>query len=742
MGIISKRSTISLIFSFAIILNAQETGAISGYVSTAETDEYLENVQVFIENSSVGDITNENGQFNITGLNPGTYIVKATMMGYSPKTAKVSVESGSAAVVFFELQPTILEAEEIFVTATKMNKTVKNIGGLVYLVEAAELRKSDSRNIEDILTRVPGVFTEDKFHNEHNVVSFRGVGLHTYVTRGILVLVDGISVNEAMGRSVFEGLNLENAERVEILKGPVSALYGPNGITGVINIVTKKAPDYLTGSVNITGGSFDTKRMAGRVGTRFGRYGINANALAYSTKGYMVRNAYDTYKFNTRLSAEFEKIGLLDITFDYSESESDYPGPLTREQYENGEKAGANKYTGSDKQLVRFGIRNYKSLNERFNLISNLYHRSRSDLGHYRDTMFGDNGLNLIGGEVQLHSSRAKSKYEYVIGASHDQETGVSKTYQRDSDGIITDLIDDGISIYRISGLYAQTDLRMLSRLTVTLGVRYDLVGYDWQDNFLSDGNTSEQTEIGAISPKFGFAFNPFERVTLFGNWGRGFNPPEMSQLFTAGPTICNPDLKPEYLTNYELGVRGGLGYRINYQISAFSMDFTNQVVADEVTGIYANIGDTEHNGIETSISIMPGRNLLIYLNHSYLKTSFVDNPHYEGNCLRKTPENQFGTGLRLTLFKNLTWNLDYKWFDEYFMDNEEINKYSGYSIVNTRLRFEWNNYYSSLSVNNLFNKQYATWAYASYQSWTHSWAEKFYPGWPINLNLTIGINI
>ncbi|MCK5331505.1 MAG: TonB-dependent receptor, partial [Candidatus Marinimicrobia bacterium] len=291
MGIISKRSTISLIFSFAIILNAQETGAISGYVSTAETDEYLENVQVFIENSSVGDITNENGQFNITGLNPGTYIVKATMMGYSPKTAKVSVESGSAAVVFFELQPTILEAEEIFVTATKMNKTVKNIGGSVYLVEAAELRKSDSRNIEDILTRVPGVFTEDKFHNEHNVVSFRGVGLHTYVTRGILVLVDGISVNEAMGRSVFEGLNLENAERVEILKGPVSALYGPNGITGVINIVTKKAPDYLTGSVNITGGSFDTKRMAGRVGTRFGRYGINANALAYSTKGYMVRNA-------------------------------------------------------------------------------------------------------------------------------------------------------------------------------------------------------------------------------------------------------------------------------------------------------------------------------------------------------------------------------------------------------------------------------------------------------------------
>ena len=135
---------------------AQQTATISGEVLEKQTNTTLSYVQVVIVGTTIGTTTNENGQFNITGLKPGTYEIKATMMGYSPTSIKATVENGSEVVVTFELNPNVLEADEIFVTATKMDKAVKNIGGAVYMIQESELRQSDSRNIQDVLTRVPG----------------------------------------------------------------------------------------------------------------------------------------------------------------------------------------------------------------------------------------------------------------------------------------------------------------------------------------------------------------------------------------------------------------------------------------------------------------------------------------------------------------------------------------------------------------------------------------------------------
>ncbi len=109
---------------------------------------------------------------------------------------------------------------------------------------------------------MPGVFTEDRHHGESNVVSFRGIGLHTHVTRGILVLVDGVPVNEADGRTSFEGIDMENAESIEVLKGPVSAMYGPNGITGVINIKEVEPKKGFHGGIRGSKGSYNTQKIS------------------------------------------------------------------------------------------------------------------------------------------------------------------------------------------------------------------------------------------------------------------------------------------------------------------------------------------------------------------------------------------------------------------------------------------------------------------------------------------------
>lgn len=736
---------ISLFLGVSFLIG-QDGGTVLGHITDAETGASLANVQVFIKSISAGDITSEKGQFKITDVKQGNYKIKASMMGYQTESMKIMVVNGLESKISLKLKPIILKAEKSYVTATKMSTTIDNVGGSVYMIHESELRQSDSRNVQDILVRVPGVFSQDKFHNEHNIITFRGVGLHTYVTRGILILVDGISINEAMGRSVFEGINLENAEKVEILKGPVSALYGPNGITGVINIVTKKAPEALEGSLSYTGGAYNSNRYSAHAGGTLGKVGIYTNVLLYSSDGYLDRNTFDTKKINTRFSTEHEQLGSLDATFDYAESVIDYSGSLTRTQYENSETVSSSKYTGSDMQLTRLGIRNSKDFGKGYNLTSNLYYRSRVDAGHYMDIRYGENVLSLIGGEVQLHSRVLQDRVRLVTGISHDQETGLSKSYNRDADGIVTDLTGDGTSIYRITGTYAQADISILANLTTTIGARYDNVAYDWEDNFEPDStNTSDGTSIGALSPKFGVAYNPLERLTIFGNWGRGFNPPEMDNLFSSDPE-SNPNLKPEYLTNYEVGVRGSIGYRVNYQVAVFKMDYVDQIVHDEETEFYENIGDTEHKGLETSINTMLLKNMMVYLNYSYLNATFTDHPDYEGNRLVKTPEHQIGTGIRLTLFDDLVVNLDYKWMDEYFMDNDEINVYGGHSMVNAKLLYNYKRYHVSLSINNVLDDHYASsasarYAIINYRTREYAWIESFYPGWPRNFSMSFGIN-
>ena len=215
----------------------------------------------------------------------------------------------------------VITLDEIVVTATKMEKKIKDIPAPIYLITEEDIKQTDARNIEEALQRVPGVFTEDKYHAEYNVISFRGIGLHTHVTRGILVLVDGTPINEAMGRVDFEGIDLENVEKIEVLKGPVSALYGPNGITGVINIVTKKAPVEFESGIKTSVGSFDTKKITANGGGRIGELGLRLKATQYFTHGYRKRNSYETNKLNAKLDTDLYEYGDLGLSMDYITSE-------------------------------------------------------------------------------------------------------------------------------------------------------------------------------------------------------------------------------------------------------------------------------------------------------------------------------------------------------------------------------------------------------------------------------------
>lgn len=744
---------------FTLTVMSQNIGIISGRVIDYVTGSSISDVEILIKETGQGTIVNKNGQFIIENIKSGTYTLQSHLMGFESKILKnINVKSGQTTNVLFKIKIEDIGLNEVTISATKIQKRIDKIGSPVYVINSREIERTEGRNIDEALVRVPGVFTEDRHHDESNVVSFRGVGLHTHVTRGILVLVDGVSLTEAMGRTDFEGIDMENAERVEVLKGPVSALYGSNGITGVINIIEKSPMDGLNGQFKASVGNYNTTNISANVNGGKNGFKYLIKGKYYNSDGYQDRSGYFSARAGVKISKQFKRIGNIKFSADYISTKSDSPGTLDSAMFYERSREATNLFSGYDKDFYRINLGYSKTWNENSDMIVNLYYRNRDGDGFYEDPSYSIETINSMGGEIRnkmVHTIFG-NKNTLVVGMSLEQEIGEDQVFSRNTTtGEIENLEDKGKSIYDIMGIYLEDEYLIFEKLAFTVGLRFDLINYDWNDQFeVGDENTSSTTNINALSPKFGFAYNPNKNITVFGNIARGFNPPQISQLFI-GSTYAglpNPDLKPEYLTNYEIGIRGNLKQKFIYQISFFRMDFKDQISSEinpEVsteTPQYQNIGYTRHQGIETSFEYRFNNNFNIYTNYSYLDARFVDNPDYGNNKLRKTPSNLVNAGIRYQFKFGLSAAIDYKFMDKYFMDNDEKNLYEGYSIVNLKLRYEYKELMASFSVNNLFDANYATWAYASesYNYMTHqtSWDKKYIPGWPVNFNFTLAYKI
>jgi len=730
---------------------AQETGGIRGTVTDAETGKTINNADLIIDQTSQGTVTSQDGTFKFNNLKPGIYSLRTHVLGYLPKVHhKIKVESGKITKIHFTLKTENVQLGEVTISATKTEKTVKAIGSPIYIIGKQRLEQTNSRNISEALISIPGVFTEDTQHSEASVVSFRGVGLHTYVTRGILVLVDGIPITEAMGRTSFEGIDMQNAEKIEVLKGPVSALYGPNGLTGVINVVEKKPKDGLHGDFEGLLGSYGTGKISANVNG--GKNGFNylVKANYYKSDGYRDHSAYNSSHFGTKLSKDMDKAGKLKFTFDYSLSDSELAGSLDSITFVENPSANDRNYAGYDKKLYRAYLDYTKTWNSQSILNVDVYTRGRKDEGHYSDTTWGKYDVGLFGGEARYKFGfdLFGQTNSITVGGKFDRESSDMEEFKRDEDnGVIGDLSNKGEVIYDMTGFYLEDEFNISDKIFLTLGLRYDRIDYDWKDQFNEGSrNTSNTQTIDAISPKFGFAYNPNNQLTVFGNIGKGFNPPQYSEMFIGGRTAApNPDLKPEYLTNYEIGLRGNLIKKINYQISYYLMDFVDQIGTEpdpDSPGdeIYENVGDTRHKGIEASVNYQILHNFSAFVSYSYLDARFTKDPDDElvGNRLKKAPYNQYSLGARYNFGFGLAVSADYKFVGEYHMDNENMFMYEGYSLLNAKLMYKLKRFRASFAINNLLDEKYAARAYAANY---RSWRQYYSPGWPRNYTFTIGYN-
>ncbi len=245
---------LAMLLSFpSVFSQTNPTGEIQGQVLDAETGEALPGASVQVLGTLLGANADREGKFTIKKLAPGFYTLRATYIGYHIGRATVFVTEGSIARADFKLKPTPLEMSQVIVTASRQVEEIKTATVSVSALSGEAAMRRNPLRIDAALESIPGVSLVGESVNIRNSTGYsRGLGSR------VLILLDGIpALPSDFGNMNWDILPVTDVERIEVIKGPASALYGSFALGGVINVITKPPTPEGLFAIRTSAGVYD-----------------------------------------------------------------------------------------------------------------------------------------------------------------------------------------------------------------------------------------------------------------------------------------------------------------------------------------------------------------------------------------------------------------------------------------------------------------------------------------------------
>ena len=544
------------------------------------------------------------------------------------------------------------------VSVTRAELPLSKVPLSVHSVDRAQIsRAKPTWGLDEALANVPGVFVANRYNfSQDQRISIRGFGARSaFAVRGIKILVDGIPQTLPDGQGQLTNLELGEVDRIEVLRGSSSALFG-NASGGVISIWTD--PHAVAGLRE------DARFVAGRFSERSGRgwnkwqtttavpvaggsASLTVSRLDY--EGERDHSAADQRVLNARLRLPLADGWSLALVTDVGDNpRADNPGSLTLAEL------SANR----DTVPLLNQNRNAGKAVTQFQTGATLRHATPSG-GEAALTVFGltrDLKNPITTTYIDLnrldYGARATVTYPLSIGAlTHRLTAGVDFQRQRDNrknfnylntpgDSAKADTVRALDQLERVTeiGPFVQSALELSARATVTAGLRYDWVQFGVRDRLVTTTPPPNPDDSGdrlmrALSGSFGIAVSPSSRATLYANVGSSFETPTTTELANSstGAGGFNPDLKPQHAWSYEVGARGSLGERLAFTVAVFQADVRDALIPYEIAAprfYYRNAGSTRHRGVELSgdLAIAAGVRLNVawtYADYRYRSYSF-----------------------------------------------------------------------------------------------------------------------
>jgi iron complex outermembrane receptor protein len=545
----------------------------------------------------------------------------------------------------YTLPPTV-------VSVTRSNQRLSHVPQAVQLIEKTEIsRARPTWGLDEALVSVPGVYAANRYNfSLDQRISIRGFGARSaFAVRGVKVIVDGIPQTLPDGQGQLTNLELGAADRIEILHGSSSALFG-NASGGVISIWTDPTPPQrVRQDVRVLFGTFDKdlarnwskwqSSTALRVGS--GAALVTVSRLDYT--GERAHSGADLRNLNTRwhfpLADGWSLAATADVGWD---PRADNPGGLNPAELAATPDAAAplnvSRNAGKDVTQGQAGV---------------TLQRDFPSGGEAYFTLFGfSRGLTNPTTPTYIHldrfdyGARAGVTRHLPLGTlDHNLTAGIDFQRQRDdrlnygyttATGPVADTsapqLDQLEHVTEI-GPFVQSALQVTPHLTVTGGVRYDWVKFQVRDRLITPTNPDDSGDrlMKALSGSFGIAVTPSSALTAYANVGTSFETPTTTELTNRPDTAggFNPTLQPQKATNYEIGVRGNAAGRLTYSAALFQANVRDELIAYQVPAssrtFFRNAGRARHRGIELGADLQIVAGLDLTTAWTYSDFRYVD---------------------------------------------------------------------------------------------------------------------
>jgi outer membrane receptor protein involved in Fe transport len=653
--------------------------------------------------------------------------------------------------------------ENVFVTANRTATQRKETPAAVSKLTAKTINETKAVAAYEIINKTPGVLVANIGNEQHMMSIRQPISTNAYY----LYLEDGLPIRPMgiFNHNALLEINQFNLESIEVVKGPVSSLYGPEAVGGTINLISVHPPVAPEFKFGIQADQWGYKRLQAAGGATVGKIGFHiAGISSLQENGWMTYSDYKKDNINARIDYTInDKTRLISNTM-WGKYYTDMSGTVNEQDF----------YNRTYKSTTDFAYRKSDALRTRLTLEHDWNKNAESYItAYFRDNKLGQNpayGIkwspttNPTTATGEVNSNNFKSygaigqhtqKFDFwntkiVGGALYDYSpinywayllemkahvnpgTLGKQTvdyYEITAERPDVKLADYTADIFNKAG-YAQLSINPIEKLVITAGARYDNLKVEYNNALDHSAGTKIYDKP---TFKAGINYNPVSFGGIYGNYSQGFAPPGITSIFRTKPgtggTTGKPaefyyNLEPATFNNYEVG--GWMSFlkgKLNFDYAVYYMEGKNELLSvrlpDNSTD-YRSVGETRHKGVEFggNYKFLSNQMNLRFggtvAEHTFIDFKVSDNPadalqNLDGKEMPQAPRWSGNSEISYypNWFPKFRTSIEWQSVGNYYQDQINTVKYAGYDIFNFRAGYEWKGIEIYGNIINLTDKIY-----------------------------------
>ena len=633
--------------------------------------------------------------------------------------------------------------DPVVVTATRSAGRAFDLPVAIDTVTREQIQNGQLEvNLSESLARVPGMSIQSRWNYAQDLqLSIRGFGARAnFGVRGVRLYQDHIPATMPDGQGQTGSFSLVSAQRIEVLRGPFSSLYG-NASGGVISVFTESGPQPPQASAQLLGGSFGTWNAVAKLEGEGGPVNYVVAGNRFRTDGYRDHSEASRDLGNVKLVlAAAPDTTITVIGNALRQPDAQDPLGLTRAQWEANPRQ-------ADPAAIRFDTRKTvnqsqggATLEQRFGADADLrvtgYGGTRAvrqylALAGTAPTSSGgvtdlDRSFGGVDARVTSRFALAGRPAALTLGADYETQRERRRGYVND-DGALGELRRDEDDFISNTDGYLQLEWLPLDALALVAGVRYSDVRFRTDDHYVTAANPDDSgsRNYHHASPVLGAVWHVTDGVNVYANYGQGFETPTFAELaYRPAGSGLNLGLQPAVSNSGEIGLKALIGTRHRVNLALFNVETSDEIIVDTAVGgrtTYKNAADTRRRGAELSWEGDLGAGFTGYAAYTWLSAKCTS------EATTGLPPQRVPVGARLpgvplaNAYAELTWSypqaagltaaVEVQYAGKVYVNDRNTDAAPAYAIGNARIGFEqragrWL-LREFVRVNNLTNRNY-----------------------------------